>query len=86
MTRAECEKKLLDLAEQAMKVYREYNPDGSGIMLHSYDQYIAIYDVLDTDADVEVSHSIDAMRFATGKEYHRDLESRGLKNEDQEWF
>lgn len=46
MTRAECERKLIELAEQADRIYREYNPEGEGISLHTYrDGYISVSDI-----------------------------------------
>jgi len=46
MTRAECERKLIELAEQADRVYREYTPEGNGISISTNrDGYISVSDI-----------------------------------------
>ena len=46
MTRAECERKLIELAEQAVKIYHEYNPNGGGVSISTFrDGYISVSDI-----------------------------------------
>lgn len=45
MTRLECEKKLLSLAEQMYALYKEYNPSGDFLtMCADTDGYIGVHD------------------------------------------
>lgn len=50
MTRAECERKLIKLAEQAVKIYHQYNPNGGRLHISTFeDGYISVNDLETVD-------------------------------------
>jgi hypothetical protein len=50
MTRAECERKLIELAEIAVCIYHQYNPNGGGLHISTYrDGYISVSDMETVD-------------------------------------
>ena len=74
MTRLECEKKLLSLAEQMRAVYLEYNPAGDFMSaIIDADGYISVHDCffnadrqIITNEDGTAFKSVDAPKFSNG--------------------
>lgn len=74
MTRLECEKKLLELAEQMRAVYLEYNPAGDFMYaIIDADGYINVDDSffnanrqIITNEDGTVFRSVDATKYSDG--------------------
>lgn len=74
MTRRECEKKLLALAEQMYAVYREYNPSGDFLsMIADKDGYISVSDCyfnserkIIIDANGNIFKTVDCTRYKDG--------------------
>ena len=44
MTRAECEQRLCELTRQAAEIYRQYNPDATGLWLSWYHNDVHVLD------------------------------------------
>jgi len=82
MTRAECERKLIELAEQAVKIYHEYNPNGGGVSIFTHrDGYISVSD-LETMRDPEnpdevliVNWTLEGAKNQEGEIYGLDYDS-----------
>lgn len=68
MTRAECERKLIELAEQADRIYREFNPGGNGIMICTFrDGCISVSDAeVDSATHEFVNWTIEAAKHQDG--------------------
>lgn len=74
MTRLECEKKLLSLAEQMRAVYLEYNPAGDFMTaIIDADGYINVHDCffnadrqIITNEDGTVFKSVDTTKYSNG--------------------
>lgn len=65
MTRQECEKKLLSLAEQMRAVYEEYNPVGDHLgVIMSANGYINVSDCFFTH-DGQIIHDVHDTMFKT---------------------
>lgn len=72
MTRLECEKKLLDMAEQMQAVYKEYMPAGERLSVTICDKIIMISDaffagdeIID-DVHGNMFKTVDCAKFADG--------------------
>lgn len=74
MTRLECEKKLLSLAEQMRAVYEEYNPAGDhlGVILGA-DGYICVDDAFFTaerkivlDVNDQIFQTVNVTKYSDG--------------------
>ena len=65
MTRKECEKKLLALAEQMYAVYKEYNPSGDFLsMIADKDGYISVDDCY-FNAERKIINDVNGNTFKT---------------------
>ena len=58
MTLRECEDKLLALADEAMAIYRQYNPKGEGLQINIYKNRVNIEDAF-RDADEKLISKLD---------------------------
>lgn len=73
MTRQECESKLLDLADQMYKVYKQYNPSGDFLSMRCLDTgYIGVDDCyfnadgkIILDANDRMFKTVDCVRYST---------------------
>ena len=74
MTRAECEAKLISLAEQMYAVYKEYNPAGDFLsVIADHDGYIGVDDAyfncegkIIVDANGNSFKTVDAAKYKDG--------------------
>ena len=72
MTRRECETKLIELAEEMYKVYKEYNPAGEHLSMSASDKVIMTSDAffmegnLIEDANGNIYKTVDCAKFADG--------------------
>ena len=75
MTLRECEDKLLALADEAMAIYREYNPTGTDLNISIYKNRVNIEDGFRDENDRMLSRlenfdaacSLDVMRCSNGE-------------------
>ena len=88
MTRAECERKLIELAEQAVKIYHEYNPNGGGVSISTFrDGYISVSDIeVDHDPDNPeeskiVAWTLEGAKNQEGEIYSMDYDGMTIKSE-----
>lgn len=79
MTRLECELKLIELAEQAMEVLREYAPDGDRLGISVVRGQINVTALFkDTDVqnadykDVDNTYSVFATKYSDGAVWFSD--------------
>ena len=73
MTRMECEKKLLEMAEQMYALYKQYNPAGDMFSVTcDSNGYVSVYDCFFyeneaiKDANNCVFRTVDAVKYASG--------------------
>lgn len=81
MTRQECESKLIELAEQMDGIYRQYNPDGQGIMVSTYkDGYISVSDIeVDSETKEIVNWTLEAAKNREGEVYALNYDSMTIE-------
>lgn len=67
MTRKECEDRLLELTQEAYRVYREYYPKGTQLALLVINDYCTVFDsIWDENGNVVNEHMVNVSRFADG--------------------
>ena len=71
MKRKECEEKLVGLMEEAVKIYRRYNPNGNHLSMFSIDGHMSIYD------HNKEGHTIDVTEFPDGTIRHWGVDDEG---------
>lgn len=88
MTRLECEKKLLDMAEQMQALYKEYMPAGERLSVSISDRIIMISDCffagdeIIEDANGRIFKTIDCAKYADGvKRFGTVYDREGVKHE-----
>ena len=84
MTRQECERKLIELAEQAMQIYRQYNPNGEEISIYRHrDGYISVSDItLDPDTQEISCWTLEGVKNADGEIYSMDYDNMTIEREE----
>lgn len=67
MTRQQCEAKLIDLMQQAMEAYQEYNPCGNHLSMFCFNGQINVMDFMyDAEGNSTDAHTIDVAKFEDG--------------------
>jgi hypothetical protein len=89
MTRAECERKLIELAEQAVKIYHEYNPNGGRLHISTFeDGYISVSDLETVDdpdnpGNVKIANwTLDGAKNPEGEVYSMDFDDMTIEREE----
>lgn len=77
MTRSECERKLIELAERAVEIYRQYNPEGRRISISTHsDGYISVSDIdVDPETKEIVSWTLEGAKNQEGEVYSLNYDS-----------
>ena len=86
MTRAECERKLIELAEEAVRIYHQYNPNGGGISITTHrDGYISVSDIevetnpSNPDDRQIVNWTLEGVKNQDGEIYGLDYDSMTIR-------
>lgn len=85
MTRAECERKLIELTEMAMDIYHQYNPDGQEISLsRQRNGYISVSDItLDPETNDIACWTLEGVKNENGEVYSLDCDSMTVRREEE---
>jgi hypothetical protein len=88
MTRAECERKLIELVEQAVKIYHQYNPNGGRLHISAFeDGYISVSDIETVDdpanpGNVKIANwTLDGAKNSEGEVYSMDFDDMTINEE-----
>jgi len=86
LTRAECERKLIELAEEAVRIYHQYNPTGGGISITTHrDGYISVSDIevetnpSNPDDRQIVNWTLEGVKNQDGEIYGLDYDSMTIR-------